>query len=97
MSPILNAGEVLPGDILFDRTGRVSDSIPATYVVLGAEKKNLRWEWHLARFRAFGGRMGWMGAPVCTFWDEDLLILEKVGRLPVDHLPSAQDAESFLP
>lgn len=76
-----------PGDVFFDRTGFISHSVPATYVVLSGERSNERidgWEYRCWCARACDGL--WMGGPVVIMWDTDLAGLELVNRVPMDHL-----------
>lgn len=76
-----------PGDVFFDRTGCVSHSVPATYVVLSGEPSDDRhdgWEYRCWCARACND--GWMGGPVTIMWDTDLARLEHVGQVPMGHL-----------
>ncbi len=76
-----------PGDLFFDRTGCVSHSVPATYVVLSGEPSDDRhngWEYRCWCARACND--GWMGGPVTIMWDTDLARLELVGQVPMGHL-----------
>lgn len=74
-----------PGDILFDRTGKVSHCNPTTYVVLSAdpsETDSTRMAWKLAEFCGDGtSSIGWAGASIKEFWWEDFKHLEYVGRI----------------
>ena len=86
-----------PGDVFFDRTGCVSHSVPATYVVLSGEPSDDRhggweyggWEYGGWEYRCWCARAcndGWMGGPVTIMWDTDLARLEHVGQVPMAHL-----------
>ena len=82
----MNTSTIEPGTILFDRTGAVSEAVPATYIVLSRDynEQDCRNEWRVACFRACCD--GWMGAPVVIMWDESIARLEIVGKLQSDHL-----------
>ena len=76
-----------PGDVFFDRTGCVSHSVPATYVVLSGEQSYGRSDGR--EYRCWCARAcddGWMGGPVAIMWDTDLARLELVGQVPMGHL-----------
>lgn len=73
-----------PGDILFDRTGRVSHSSPTTYVYLSRDMntgRDQREVYRMASFYGDGADGGWGGAFIVEFWDIDLQHLVKVGRI----------------
>ena len=81
-----------PGDILFDRNGIVSHSVPATYVVLSGEQIDVgpcrRWEYRCWCARDCADE--WMGGPVVVMFDSDLERTEFVGRVPMAHIEEAK-------
>lgn len=88
--PIVTDGLVrlpCPGDVYFDRTGCVSHSVPATYVILSGEPSDERhggWEYRCWCARACNDE--WMGGFVTSMWDTDIAKLELVGHVPMCHL-----------
>ena len=77
------------GDILFDREGHISGSVPCTYVVLSGEPIREGIGTHEYEYRCWSGRAmedgSWMGGPVVIMWDIDIGQLELVGTIPSGH------------